>query len=130
VKIDDETKPGSERSFGIVFSVVFALIFLYPLINDSTPYYWSGGVSLFIIIVTFVKPTLLQKPNFLWFRFGLILGAVVSPVVLGLVFLTTVVPIGIVFRLTGYDPLQVKKRSSSTYWIEREDPPQSMQRMF
>ena len=102
-------QPGSERSFGVVFTIVFTIIALYPLLNGNEPFFIVGGLATLTLVITLVRPSLLKTPNILWFKFGLALGSVVSPVVLFLIYLTTLFPIGLIWKVVGKDPLRLKK---------------------
>ena len=126
-----EVKIGSERNFGIVFAVVFALVGLWPLTGgENARPIWLLMALVFLALALFA-PRVLRIPNRLWFRFGLLLGAIVAPVVMALVYVTTFVPIGLVLRLRGKDLLKMKfDREAASYWIERTDKPQSMKNQF
>jgi hypothetical protein len=126
-----EIKPGSNRNFGVVFAIVFAIVGVYPALFGNDIRVWSLAVSLVFVVVTVVKPSLLAKPNYWWFRFGMLLGAIIAPIVMGLVYLSTVVPTGLLLRLFGKDLLRVKPHEQDeTYWIERDTPPQPMKNQF
>ncbi len=126
-----EANNGSEKSFGIVFATVFFLIALYPLLDGGNPRLWAVGVALLFVAAAYLAPSLLVLPNRLWFKLGMALGAVVAPVVMGLVYFTTVVPVGLIMRLMGRDLLQKKlDAGAKSYWIEREQPVGSMENQF
>ena len=114
---DKHIEMGSERGFGLVFAAVFAVIALWPLLRGNEVRLWAlGGAALFAI-VAFAAPFLLKWPNRLWFRFGLLLGKVVAPVVMGIIFVVTVIPTGLVMRLLGNDLLHLRRRpGDATYW--------------
>ena len=122
---------GSNRSFGFVICVVCVLIAIWPTLHgESIRIIWSsiavvfGGIAL-------GAPGLLSWPNRMWFRFGILLGAIVAPVVMLLVYVTTFVPIGLMLRAFGKDLLSLEiDENSTSYWIERKDKPQSMTRQF
>ena len=121
----------SEKSFGIVFGIVFVLITLYPLLEGGYPLLWTVVVAFFLLLSAYCAPFLLILPNRLWFKFGIALGTVVTPVVMGLVYIFTVVPVSLVMRLVGKDLLQKKiDPSVRTYWIERKEPHISMEDQF
>ena len=84
-------KTGSEKSFGIVFAIVFLLIGIYPLIDGSEIRFWSLIIALIFFMLAYVAPQYLSVPNKLWFKLGFLLGAVVSPIVMALVYYSTVV---------------------------------------
>ena len=124
-------KQGTEKSFGYFFTIIFTIIGFYPLLSKEMPLIWSLLVAGILLIVTLKRPSILIKPNFWWFQFGRLLSKLVSPVVMLAIFISTVIPIGLITRLLGKDPLQLKKKKDvSSYWINREDPPQSMKRQF
>ena len=124
-------KRGSERSFGIVFAIVFLLIGIYPLTDGSEIRLWSLIIALIFFMLAYVAPQYLSVPNKLWFKLGFLLGAVVSPIVMALVYYSTVAPIGMFMKLLGKDLLNKKIDSSAkTYWIERDQPVGSMKHQF
>ena len=86
-KQNTEIKLGSDRSFGIVFAVVFALIASYPFYWGKTPHWWALAIAVGFLAVAVLRPSALRPLNLLWFRFGLLLNKIVSPVVMGLLFL-------------------------------------------
>ena len=126
-----EVESGSEKSFGIVFAIVFLLISLYPLVDNKDVHLWSLIISLIFFLLAYVAPKVLSLPNKLWFKLGMALGAVVAPVVMALVYFTTVVPIGLIMRLMGKDLLRQKlDKNTKSYWIERNEPMGSMKDQF
>ncbi len=113
---------GSARGFGIVFCIVFVVIGLWPLMNGEALRLWSVAVAAAFLIVALVYPAILQPLNVLWFRFGALLGRIVSPIVMGMIYFLTVVPTGLVFKLRRADLLHLKRDTTkSTYWISRDD---------
>lgn len=126
-----EIKHGSNKNFGLVFTGVFLLVAFFPLFGGDSIRWWSVALAAFILGVTFIKPNWLTRPNRYWFKFGMLLGAFVSPIVMGVVFLLTIVPTGLVFRLLGKDPLRLKiDPQAESYWLKREVPPHSMKNQF
>jgi len=127
-------KAPSEHSFGVVFTVVLALIGLWPVIDREHPRYWFLLAAAVLLAVTFLVPRILHYPNRLWFHFGLLLHKIVSPLVLGIIFYATVVPTGFLMRLRGRDLLRLKRDPDApSYWIERTPPgpdPKSMTAQF
>lgn len=114
---------GTEKSFGIVFAIVFLLIALYPLMIGESIHLWSLVVAFILIILSYFAPTILVTPNNLWFKLGLILGSIVAPVVMVLVYVVTVVPVGLIMRIIGKDILGLTlNRNSKSYWIKRQQP--------
>ena len=118
-----EVRLGSERSFGIVFAVVFTIIGLLPLIKSGAPHYWSLGVAAGFLVVAFLIPKVLAPLNRFWFRIGLLLHAIINPIIMGLMFYVVITPTGFVMRLLGKDILRLKfDQKAESYWIERESP--------
>ena len=122
-------KPKDNITFGILFFIVFLIIGLYPLKNGLNIRFWSLGLSFIFLIITFIRPNLFTPLNKLWIQFGILLGKVISPIVMGLVFFFVVTPIGILVRLFKKDVMGLKKKETS-YWINREDKVQSMRKQF
>ena len=122
-------KPKDNITFGILFFILFLIIGLYPLKNGLNIRLWSLGLSFIFLIITFIRPNLFTPLNKLWIQFGILLGKVISPIVMGLVFFFVVTPIGILVRLFKKDVMGLKKKETS-YWINREDKVQSMRKQF
>jgi hypothetical protein len=116
-------------TFGVLFFIFFFIVGLYPLISNEPIRVWSVIVSLVILIITIIKPNLFTFLNKLWIKFGILLGKIISPIVMGLVFFFVVTPIGILVRILKKDFMGLKKRTPS-YWINREDKVQSMKKQF
>ena len=113
----------SDRSFGLVFTAVFALIAFWPLLQREQPRWWSLGVAVGIAAIALAQPRLLSWPNRLWTKFGILLGRVVSPLALAVLFFAIFVPIGLIMRLAGKDPLRLKRDAVvGSYWIPRTPP--------
>ena len=126
----DEIKIGSNRSFGIVFFVVFLLIALYPLINEENIRYWSLFISFIFLILGFFNSTILTPLNKIWFKFGILLGKLISPVIMGIIFFFVVTPIGILMRVLKKDLLNLRVNKNKTYWIEKTEPKSKMKNQF
>ena len=122
-------KPKDNITFGILFFILFLIIGLYPLKNGLNIRLWSLGLSFVFLMITFIRPNLFTPLNKLWIQFGILLGKVISPIVMGLVFFFVVTPIGILVRLFKKDVMGLKKKETS-YWINREDKVQSMRKQF
>ena len=127
---DKKIKIGSNRSFGIVFSIVFLIIALYQLLNDDSVKIWLIILSLIFFILGLLNSNILYPLNRIWFKFGIILGGIVSPIVMGLVFFFVVTPISIILRLLKKDTLNLKKNDSMTYWIKKLDKKSKMKNQF
>ena len=126
----DDVKISSNRSFGIVFFVVFLLIALYPLIGKGEVRLWSLVISLIFLILGILKSKILTPLNQLWFKFGIILGKIISPLVMGIIFFLVVTPVGIFMRLLRKDLLNLKFNKKNSYWIEKTGPKSKMKNQF
>ena len=126
----DEIKISSNRSFGIVFFIVFLLIALYPLLKDNDLRIWSLIISFIFLILGLINSKILTPLNRLWFKFGLLLGKFISPLVMGIIFFVVVTPIGIIMRLFKKDLLNLKFNEKETYWIEKKGPKSKMKNQF
>ena len=111
---------GSNKNFGIVFFIVFLLIAVWPLIDGQSLRVWSLIVSLIFLVLGLLNSKLLNPLNLAWVKFGKILGKVVAPIVLGVIYFIIVTPIGLFLRLFGKDLLQIKFSKNNSYWIKRE----------
>ena len=116
-------------TFGILFFILFLIIGLYPLKSEGLIRIWSVVLSLVFLIITIIRPNLFTFINKLWIQFGILLGKIISPVVMGLVFFFVVTPMGILVRIFKKDVMGLK-RGANTYWINREDKLQSMKKQF
>ena len=122
---------GSNRSFGVVFSVVFLIISFWPLFTEGTIRIWAIFIAILFLLISYFKPDALYPLNKIWFKFGLLLGIIVSPIVMGIVFFIIVTPIGIIMRIIGKDLLNKKINNSvKSYWIKREQMIGSMKNQF
>jgi len=120
---DEAVHGPSNRSFGLVFAVVFLAIAILPLIFGRGLRVWSLGAAAAFGIIALVAPTVLAPLNKLWLKLGLLLHRVVSPIVLGIMFFLVITPMGLLMRALGKDPLRLRSdRGASTYWIPREPP--------
>ena len=126
----DDIKISSNRSFGIVFFVVFLLIALYPLTYGGEIRIWSAMTSLTFLVLGLLNSKFLTPLNKLWFRFGIFLGKIISPVIMGIIFFLVVTPIGLIMRLLGKDVLNLRYNKSKSYWIEKNGPKSRMKNQF
>ena len=126
----DDIKVSSNRSFGIVFFVVFLLIALYPLFIDGNLRIWSLVISIFFLILGLLNSKILSPLNKLWFKFGLFLGKIISPIIMGLIFFFVVTPIGILMRVFKKELLNIKFKNKKSYWIEKKGPKSKMKNQF
>ena len=126
----DDVKISSNRSFGIVFFIVFLIIALYPLTYDGEIRVWSAITSLIFLMLGLLNSKILSPLNKLWFKFGLFLGKIISPLIMGIIFFIVVTPIGLIMRLFGKDVLNLKYNKNKTYWIEKSGPKSKMKNQF
>ena len=120
----------TNKNFGIVFSIVFLIIALFPLINNESLRIWSLIISAVFLFLGLINSKILTPLNNIWFKFGLILGRIVSPVIMGVVFFLVVTPTAFIMRLVGKDLLNLKFNKHKSYWIEKNDPKSNMKNQF
>ena len=125
-----DIKISSNRSFGIVFFVVFLLISVYPLLNDQNLKFWSLIIAIIFLALGLLNSKILTPLNKIWFKFGLFLGRIVSPIVLSIIFFFVVTPIALIMRILDKDILNLKKNNNNTYWIEKSGPKSKMKNQF
>ena len=123
-------KISSNRSFGILFSIVFAAIAFWPLLNLGEIRVWSVIVSAIFLLLGLINSKLLYPLNLIWVKFGELIGKIVAPLVMALIFFIILTPIGLFLRLIGKDLLNIKLNNNKTYWIKRDKKPGSMKRQF
>ena len=126
----DDVKISSNRNFGIVFFVVFLLIALYPLTYGGEVRIWSLIISIIFLILGLLNSKILAPLNKIWFKFGILLGKIVSPLIMGIIFFLVVTPIGFIMRLLGKDVLNLKYNKNKSYWIEKKGPKSKMKNQF
>ena len=124
-------KISSNRSFGIVFFFVFLIISLWPLINENPLRVWSIYVAIIFLILGLMNSKFLAPLNILWFKFGELLGSIVAPIVMGIVFFVVITPIGLFMKMIGKDLLNDKyNNKNKSYWINREESKGTMKQQF
>ena len=126
----DDIKIGSNRSFGIVFFVVFLIIAFYPIVNDGTLRVWALIISLVFIGLGLINSRILTPLNKIWFKFGIFLGKIVSPTVMGLIFFLVLTPTGIFIRIIKKNFLNLKFDDSKSYWIKKDELKSKMKNQF
>ena len=126
----DDIKISSNRSFGIVFFIVFLLIAIYPLVNQGEIRVWSILISLLFLILGIINSKILTPLNKVWFKFGIFLGKIISPIVMGLIFFLVVTPIAFLMRMLKKDLLNLKFNKNNSYWIKKTDPKSTMKNQF
>lgn len=127
---EDDNVGGSPRGFGLTFAAVFALAGCWPLLSSAYPRLWALGVAAAFLLAALLVPGALQPLNRLWSRFGLLLGRIMTPVIMTLLFVVAVAPTAFVMRLLGHDPMRRRRIDGPSYWIERRQPPGSMTDQF
>ena len=127
----DKIKISSNRSFGLLFFVVFLIVSLWPLTHEGSIRIWSVIISAVFLILGLINSKLLTPLNLFWFKLGIILGAIISPIVMGIVFFLVVTPTGFILRIMGKDLLNKKyDKEKETYWIKRNASIGTMKRQF
>lgn len=119
----DESKPGSDRNFGLTMAAVAAILGSLPLLRGAAPHWILLIIAAAFAALSVAAPRLLFPLNYVWFRFGLLLHRIISPVVIGAVFFLCVTPIGVIMRWLGKDVLSLRRRPElPSYWIVRDPP--------
>ena len=131
---EQDPEGSSDRAFGLVFAAVFLIVAGWPLFHGNMPRWWAAGAASLFALVALTKPELLAGLNRLWTKLGILLGKIIGPVALAIVFYGVLTPIGALMRLTGKDSLRLKRdRGADSYWVGREPPgppPDSMSNQF
>ena len=121
----------SNKSFGIVFFFVFLIISLWPLLNENPLRVWSLIIAIVFLILGLMDSKLLDPLNIIWFKFGKLLGLIIAPIVMGIIFFAIVTPTGLIMKLLGNDLLNYKyKNKNKSYWINREKQKSTMRQQF
>ena len=123
-------KIGSNKSFGIVFFIVFIIISIYPMLKGDSLRMWSLGVSIIFLVLGLLNSKILTPLNKLWFKFGIFLGKIISPFIMGIIFFFVVTPIGYLMRLFKKDVLNLKFNNNKSYWIIKNEPKSKMKNQF
>ena len=126
----NEIKLPSNTSFGILFFIVFLLISIYPLVNNDGIKLWSLIIALIFLILGLLNSKTLSPLNLLWMKFGILLGKIISPIVMGFIFFIVVTPIGLLMRFFNKDLLNLKFSKKNSYWIKREKIKSTMKNQF
>ena len=126
----NDIKIGSNKSFGIVFFVVFLLIGIYPILKDGNIRIWSLVIAIIFLFLSLTKPRILTPLNKVWIKFGLFLGKIISPIVMGVIFFSVVTPTSFFMKIFGKDLLNLKYNNNKTYWIEKSGPKSKMKNQF
>ena len=128
---ESKIKTSSNRNFGLVFFFVFLIVSLWPLLNGEPFRIWSIVIAIIFLILGLMNSKLLTPLNKLWFKFGLFLGSIVSPIIMGIVFFLVITPTGFVMKIMGKDLLNKKKdNDKKSYWINRSKTKSTMKQQF
>ena len=120
----------SNRSFGLLFFIVFTLIGLWPIINSESIRIWSIVIALIFFILGILNSKILTPLNKVWMRFGILLGNFVSPIVMGIIFFGVVTPTGLLLKLFNKDILNLKENRNDTYWLKKDNSNNNMKNQF
>ena len=113
-------KISSNKSFGILFCIVFVLIAVWPVIHEGSLRIWPIPISFIFLVLGLLNSKLLSPLNLVWVKFGELLGKVIAPIVMAIVYFVIITPIGLFMRLAGKDLLNTKFSKDNSYWIKRE----------
>jgi len=120
----------SNRNFGIVFFIFFLIISFYPILKGEDIRIWWLIFSIIFLILGILNSKILTPLNKIWFKFGIFLGAIISPIIMGIVYFAVVTPTSFIMKLLGKDLLNLKKNNSKTYWIEKKETKSTMKNQF
>ena len=120
----------NNKSFGILFFIVFLLIATWPVLDAGSVRVWSLSISIIFLVLGIVNSKILTPLKKVWIKLGEILGKVIAPIVMGLIYFVIITPIGILIRLLGKDLLNIKYNKNKSYWIKREKKINTMKRQF
>ena len=123
-------KIGTNKSFGIVFFLFFLIVSIFPLFNDGNIRIWSLIIAIVFLILGLLNSKFLTPLNKIWFKFGVLLGSFISPIVMGIVFFAIVTPTSLIMKVLGKNLLNLKKDKKKTYWIERSKIKSKMKNQF
>jgi hypothetical protein len=123
-------KKSSDKSFGILFCIVFLIISFWPIYNGETLRIWPLPISLIFLILALLNSNLLTPLNSIWIKFGELLGRIVAPIIMAIIYFIIITPIGLFMRLIGKDLLKLKFSKNKSYWIKRDKNIGPMNRQF
>ena len=128
---ESKIRIGSNRNFGLVFFFVFLIVSLWPLLNEDSLRVWSIIISIIFLILGLINSKLLTPLNILWFKFGLFLGSIIAPIVMGFIFFGVITPTSLIMKIMGKDLLNNKyDNKKKSYWIDRVKTKSSMKQQF
>ena len=125
-----DIKRSSNKSFGIVFFIVFTIIGFWPLFDINTYRLWAIIIGLIFLTLGLMNSKLLNPLNILWFKFGIFLGKIISPLVMGVIFFFVVTPIAVLMKILKKDLLDLRFNNNDTYWIKKDDYKSKMKNQF
>ena len=123
-------KKENNKSFGILFFIIFLLIALWPLLNSEFIRMWALGIASIFLVLGFINSKILTPVKKSWIKLGEILGRVIAPIIMGFIYFIIITPIGILMRLIGKDLLNTKFNKDKSYWIKRAKNIETMKRQF
>ena len=127
---NSKIKIGSNKSFGIVFFTVFFIISIWPLLSSNEIRYWSLVISVVFLILGIINSKILTPLNKVWFKIGILLGNIISPIIMGIIFFLVVTPTSLIMKILGKDLLNLKKNAKNSYWIEKKNQNSRMKNQF
>ena len=127
---NNKIKISSNKSFGIVFFTVFLIIAIWPLLNGYEIRYWSLIISIVFLLLGILNLKILTPLNKIWFKIGILLGNVISPIVMSIIFFLVVTPTSFIMKILGKDLLNLKKNTKNSYWIKKQNQNSRMKNQF
>ena len=127
---NSKIKISSNKSFGIVFFTVFLIIAIWPLLNGYEIRYWSLIISIVFLILGILNSKILTPLNKTWFKIGILLGNVISPIIMSIIFFLVVTPTSFIMKILGKDLLNLKKNTKNSYWITKQNKNSRMKNQF
>ena len=127
---NNKIKIGSNKSFGIVFFTVFLIIAIWPLLNGYEIRYWSLIISIVFLLLGILNSKILTPLNKIWFKIGILLGNVISPIIMSIIFFLVVTPTSFIMKILGKDLLNLKKNTKNSYWIKKQNQNSRMKNQF
>ena len=127
---NSKIKISSNKSFGIVFFTVFLIIAIWPLLNGYEIRYWSLIISIVFLLLGILNSKILTPLNKIWFKIGILLGNVISPIVMSIIFFLVVTPTSFIMKILGKDLLNLKKNTKNSYWIKKQNQNSRMKNQF
>ena len=128
--MQQQIKLPSNRNFGIVFSIVFLIISIWPLLSQNDIRIWSLIISGIFLLLGLINSKLLLPLNKIWFKFGIFLGNFIAPIVMGIIYFMVVTPTGLIMKMLGKDLLNLKKNNKDTYWIDKDNSNNDLKNQF